>query len=298
VSYRCQFDQTQRLQGEIRAGAGSVGLRLDLFLGRILHDYTRASLQQLILQRLVLVNGVPAKPGRRLRRDDQVLYNFPSVVRLETLPWAVDLRILFQDPWIIAVEKPCDMPVHPAAGTGNRSLLNGVRTLFSDSHINAVHRIDAETEGIVLFSRSVESARHLARQFHARSIKKYYLAWVMGCPPTRSGIINKPLLRVDDNGHGAMTGQSQHASTRYRVITSTISRSLLIISPLTGRKHQIRRHLADLGCPVSGDPVYGQRRPGERMWLLAWRICFTHPATGRRMRLSAHLPHVYLQPAN
>ena len=211
---------------------------------------------------------------------------------------AAGLRVIFADARLVVVDKPAGMPSVPARSAAEPpDVARVLAPLFaSGGALEAAHRLDRDTSGLLVLARDREARRSLGRAFERGEVEKTYVALVCGRPPTPDGTISQPLApdplapprqRIDP-----ILGRP--ATTRWRTIEANLGRpdvTLLRLEPVTGRSHQLRVHLAWLGCPIVGDPLYGRaaRRPGGRMWLHAARLALEHPDDGRRLELLSPL---------
>jgi RluA family pseudouridine synthase len=214
-----------------------------------------------------------------------------------------DLKLLYCDPQLVAFDKPPGLLTIPGRKAESENVLGqGFRLLaeagISQRKLFTVHRLDRLTSGLVLFALDPESHRELCLQFQRREVDKKYLALVRPAPLAPAGML---VSRVVPARRGFMRqarpGESGlEAVTAYRVLDARRpDGALLELAPRTGRTHQIRLQLADLGCPIVGEPHYhpiggAPAHTGVRLWLHAWRIEFRHPATGERMALEAPPP--------
>ncbi len=230
------------------------------------------------------------------------------------------LHILYQDTDIIVVDKPAGLPTH-AADPADPYPADALRVVQAQTGLNYLgmhQRLDADTSGVLLFSARTEANRNLAAAFEGRAVRKVYLALVMGRPRQPEGVIDAPITRDRDGRYRVTTAtdpRGQSARTRYRVAArSDFGRSretgqspgpvsdrarnpvtLLEVIPETGRSHQIRVHLAHIGCPVAGDPLYGdtQQPLFPRLCLHAWQLTLPHPATGQPVTFTAPPPQPF-----
>lgn len=197
------------------------------------------------------------------------------------------MKVLHRSPHFIIIDKPAGLPVH--SGEGGDDVLRRWASDHDGERPTPVHRLDAATSGCLLLARTPAARTALARLFARRAVEKVYLARTDGLPACDEGEVFANLapatgekMRVVDPGSG------QTALTLYRVIQRGERGALLEVRPVTGRTHQIRVHLAHLGCPVGGDTVYGRRPPSAgRLLLHAWRLGFTDPFTGERVEVEA-----------
>ena len=282
--------------------AAKAGQRLDHFLQQELTGYSRSRLQSWIKDGHVLVDGSAAKASHLLHAGERIEV-FPTNLKplsadAEDLP----IEILYQDEAVIAVNKPAGLVVHAGAGTHSGTLVNRLVHHFGtlsqvggELRPGIVHRIDKGTSGVLLVARTDAAHRALAAQFASRTVEKTYLALVQGRTRDDSGRIAKPITR-DPVRRIRMTARLDHgreALTDYRVLQRSEGFTYLEVRIGTGRTHQIRAHLASVGHPVAGDRLYGARPitgRSDRIFLHAWRIMFTSPATGGRVSVEAPLP--------
>jgi 23S rRNA pseudouridine1911/1915/1917 synthase len=246
----------------------------------------------------VLVNAAAAKASFVLKGTEQIEVTPGSLPPLKATPEALPVEILYEDPAVIAVNKPAGLVVHAGAGRHDGTLVNRLVHRFESlSQIGGelrpgiVHRLDRETSGVLLVARTDAAHRALAAQFASRSVEKVYLALVHGRLAKDSGRITKPIAR-DPIRRTRMTTRlesGRSALTEYQVLERFDKFTYLQVRIGTGRTHQIRVHLASIGHPVAGDHLYGAAR-AERMFLHAWRISFDSPATGGRVTVESPLP--------
>ncbi|MDR1744661.1 MAG: RluA family pseudouridine synthase [Planctomycetota bacterium] len=277
--------------------AGRSGKLLDI-LKDALPDWKTPTLKQRLKNRLVLVNAaVVASGAARVEAGDAVEILAVPPTPASRLPLGLGpppLDILYADDWLLAVDKPSGLLSVASERERNltavrlmRDWLQGLdREPCRDLH--AAHRLDREASGVLLFARSLEGKRQLARSWH--TFEKAYLAVVDGVPQQPEGVIDAPLwedkslfVRVATRGDG------EAALTRYRLVRKTGNRSLLEVHLGTGRKHQIRVHLAHIGCPIVGDPRYGVSK-APRLALHARTLRFRHPHDGRPIEVTAPEP--------
>jgi 23S rRNA pseudouridine1911/1915/1917 synthase len=253
---------------------------------------------------LVLVNARQARPSLRLRAGDLIRMTVPPPEEVALVPEAIPLDIVYEDEDLLVVNKPAGLVVHPAVGHHRGTLVNALLDHCSDlSGIGGylrpgiVHRLDKDTSGLLLVSKSDPAHQGLSAQLKARQIKRKYLALVCGEVRSGQGLIDAPLGRdPKDRKRIAVVAGGRTARTHYRIKERFAGYTLLDVELETGRTHQIRVHLAYAGYPVAGDPVYGPRRnplclPGQA--LHAYRIVFTHPRTDELMAFEAPLPPAF-----
>ncbi len=289
------------------------GLRLDVWLARRLPSQSRARLQALIGEGHVLVEGAPSRPSERLRPGQTVIVHLPPPARALPEPEDIPLVVVHDDPYLLVVNKPAGLVVHPGAGARSGTLVNALLRHVGDlSGIGGVlrpgivHRLDRGTSGLLVVAKDDETHRELVRQFASRRVEKEYLALVLGVPRTRSGEIEAPIGRhpVHRKKMSTRATRGREARTSWQREEVLDGASLLRVRIHTGRTHQIRVHLASIGHPVAGDDTYGgARTPSsrraaarqalqslERPALHAACLAFVHPATGERVEFKAPLP--------
>jgi 23S rRNA pseudouridine1911/1915/1917 synthase len=278
--------------------------RLDKFLVECLPDYSRARLQALIKAGLVLVDGAPAhKTGQLLDRPAQVDVHIPAPQPADLVPEAIRLDIVYEDRNLMVVNKPAGMVVHPAAGHRTGTLVHAalayapdIEGIGGEIRPGLVHRLDRDTSGLILLAKNDQAHRWLQNQFRNRQTEKVYLALVDGAPPTPRGRIEAAIGRHPAQRQKMAVvpaGQGRPAVSEYQRLETFHQHTLLEVRPLTGRTHQIRLHLAFIGCPVTGDRVYGRRTaslPLERHFLHAARLTIRLPGEGEPRLFEAPLP--------
>ncbi len=288
------------------AAAGSeAGQRLDRFLQEQLPQYSRARLQEWIKAGRVRVNGAAERASRRLRGGEVIEVEPAELPPLRATPEDIPLRILYEDDDVIAVDKPAGMVVHAGAGRRTGTLVNALLHRFGalsrvggEERPGIVHRLDRQTSGVLLVARNDAAHRRLAAQFAGRQVEKVYLALVHGSVRQEQGRIEKPIAR-DRRARVRMSARlsgGRAATTEYRVLRRLAGFTLLEVRIRTGRTHQVRVHLADLGHPVAGDRLYGAPAgvagppAPARFFLHAHRIRFLQPSTGEPVTVESPLP--------
>jgi 23S rRNA pseudouridine1911/1915/1917 synthase len=283
------------------------GERLDRFLTAQGDLGTRSQVQRLIADAAVLVNARAVKAGTILRAGDQVAAERRAAPSIGVEPEAIALDVLYEDEVLLAINKPPGLVVHPAPGHWRGTLVSALLHRWPSANrgldpdrLGIVHRLDKDTSGVLLIARTAEALNELGRQFRSRTVHKQYLALAWGAPRLPRGVIDEPIGRHPvHRKRMAIRANGRAARTRYEVRERFARASLLRAFPETGRTHQIRVHLAALGCPVVADPVYARPRadtPGgmTRQALHAERIEFAHPGSGAALRIEAPLPADFL----
>lgn len=278
--------------------------RLDKFLVNCLPDLSRTRIQALIEQGLVKVNGTAAsKGGLMLDPGSQVVVTLPPPEPVDLLAEQIPLDIIFEDERLMVINKPAGMVVHPAAGHASGTLVNAalghaadLEGIGGELRPGVVHRLDKETSGLIVMAKSDWAMQWLQEQFSERKVHKMYLALVDGHPPTPSGRIEAPIGR--DLVHRQKMAvvpenKGREAVTEYYTRESFTHHTLVEAYPHTGRTHQIRVHMAFLGCPIVGDTTYGRRKLSvelNRHFLHAARLTIVLPGETKERTFEAPLP--------
>ncbi len=284
----------------------SAGERLDrLILAQMGDALSRTQVQALIKEGRVTVNGVRAKPGVKLKGGEQVQVIIPPrPTQAGVQPEAIPLSVLYDDDDIAVIDKPAGMTVHPGVGNETGTLVSALLARWPDiaqadpeeKRAGIVHRLDKDTSGLMVIAKHDRARRRLMAQFQSRTVEKVYIALVERAPQTRTGRIEAPIGRdPQQRKRMAVIRGGRPAVTEYEVVDSQLKgdRALLRVRLLTGRTHQIRVHLAFIGCPIVGDTVYGfrkQRLGLKRHFLHAAELAFDHPTSGQRLRFESPLP--------
>jgi 23S rRNA pseudouridine1911/1915/1917 synthase len=281
------------------AGDAGKGMRLDRHLGAVMPAYSRVRLQTFIREGCVLVNGLPARTSQTLRAQDEIRVTVPdevepSVARAQDIP----LDILHEDASFLVLNKPAGLVVHPGAGNADGTLVNallfhcaGLSVIGGVERPGIVHRLDKETSGCLIIALTDSAHRSISSQFADRLVKKTYLALVDGIPRMPHGKIEAAIGRhAVHRQKMTVSERGRDSVTQYRVLASSLGKTLIQCQPHTGRTHQIRVHLKHLGHPIVGDPLYGRRGGHARHFLHAWKIAFAHPKTGKALEFCAPLP--------
>lgn len=282
--------------------------RLDkLLLGR--HpDFSRSRIEGLIKAGFVTVNGAVAeKAGMKVSDDDEIEVEIPPPVPAIPQPEDIPLDVIFEDDAILVLNKAPGMVVHPAPGHFTGTLVNALLFHCSDlagiggvARPGIVHRLDQYTSGTMVIAKSQKAMESLVKAFASHtSVEKTYLAVCRGRPWLDSGRIENLIGRhpVDRKRMAILEKDGKRAVTNWRVVKYVDGLSVIECRIETGRTHQIRVHMASLGCPVIGDAVYGKpaldRRlspPPPRQMLHAWKLKLWHPLEGRQMEFVSPIP--------
>lgn len=283
-------------------------LRLDKWLSEKIADMTRSAVQNLIQDGKVSSNGKVLNKSAKLAVGDEVTIEIPDVCPLDVAPENIPLDIIYEDDDLLVVNKPKGMVVHPAPGNPDGTLVNALLYHCGNSlsGINGVarpgivHRIDKDTSGLLIVAKNDFAHVHLAEQIKVHSFTREYSAIVYGNVKEERGTVNKPLGRhpIERKKMAVLTNSpaARNAVTHFSVIKRFRGFTLLKLRLETGRTHQIRVHMASIGHPVAGDPVYGPKKVITSLGgqcLHAGLIGFVHPRTGQYIEFSAPLPEYF-----
>jgi 23S rRNA pseudouridine1911/1915/1917 synthase len=285
------------------------GRRLDVVLAALLPQYSRSRIAGWIKEGAVQLQGRPAKPKDLVFGGEAVALRAELPPDESVLPQAIALEVRYQDAQLLVVDKPVGLVVHPGAGNPSGTLQNALLAwdpkLATVPRAGIVHRIDKDTSGLLVVARSIEAHAALVEMLREHAIHREYLALVVG-RVTGGGTVDQPIGRHrTDRLKMAIRADGRDAVTHYRVAERFRNHTLLRVNLETGRTHQIRVHMAHVGHPLVGDPVYGGRRqltagedPAARAALLAFRrqalhaarLAFEHPITGEAIEVESTPP--------
>ncbi len=280
------------------------GQRLDKFLAQEDIPISRSALKNLIKEEVIIVNGKTIKPSYRLKRGDLIEFSLPEEKGSEILAENIPLNIVYEDAYVMVINKPADMIVHPAPNVYKGTLVNALLNYTANlSTVNGslrrgiVHRLDKDTTGLLVVAKDNASHLSLAGQLAERKMKRRYWALVKGRLKKEEGKIEIPIGRhpKERKKISVYTYKGKEAITFYKVMERFSDYTLLELRLGTGRTHQIRVHLSYLGHPIAGDKVYGGKR-GKKETLInrpalhAYLLGFKHPVTGHSLEFSVPLP--------
>lgn len=296
---------------ETTIGEAQAGLRLDRALAELLPDLSRERIKALIVEGQIVSGGRSLNPSMKVAVGQDYSITLPPPVALDAVAQDIPLDIVHEDADLIVVDKPAGLVVHPAAGNLDGTLVNALLH-HCDGQLSGiggvarpgiVHRIDKDTSGLLVVAKSDKAHEGLARQFKDHSIDRLYAAIVYGIPAPGSGTVDAWIGRSDaDRKKMAVhrEGRGKHAVTHYRVMERLRGAAMVECRLETGRTHQVRVHMAHLGHPLIGDPVYGRDRKGfksiletlgfKRQALHAKRLGFIHPVTEEPLAFDSPLP--------
>lgn len=289
--------------------AGDAGKRIDAYLSEQLTDVTRSMVQNWIEQgNARLASGKPVKKNYKLVEGDQIILQVPKPQAVEIAPEDIPLDIIYEDSDIIVVNKARGMVVHPAVGNWSGTLVNALMYHCGDSlsgihgeiRPGIVHRIDKDTSGLLVVAKNDFAHQSLAEQIACHSAAREYQAIVVGIPREDEGTIDRPIGRhKTDRKKMAIVPDGRRAVTHYQVMERYRGYARMRFQLETGRTHQIRVHMASIGHPIIGDPLYGLKKDRFSnlggQCLHAYRLSLDHPRTGERMVFEAPLPAYFTE---
>ena len=276
--------------------------RIDAYLSEKFEDTSRVAIQRLITNGKVLVNGKNIKASYKVQPGDKIQVEEEVPVEVSLKAQDIPLDIIYEDKDIIAVNKPKGMVVHPANGNPDGTLVNAIMAICKDSlsgiggeiRPGIVHRLDKDTSGIIIVAKNDKAHINLSEQIKDHKVKKTYIALVRGFVKENEATINMPIGRSEkDRKKMAVTRKGKEAITHFKVLERYDRYTLLQVNIETGRTHQIRVHLSQIGYPIIGDEVYSS---GKNLWnikgqcLHAKSLKFKHPTTNQEMFIEAPLP--------
>ena len=284
---------------------GYAGLRLDAALARLFPEHSRSRLQAWLKSGRVVVDGQPADARRKVLGGERVSVDAePASPETAGRAEAIDLPVVFEDGHLLVIDKPAGMVVHPGSGNWSGTMMNALLhhapQLGEVPRAGIVHRLDKDTSGLLVVAKTLPAQTDLVRQLQARHVKRHYLALVHGEVAT-SGSVDAPIGRhpVQRTKMAVVKrgGAGRDARTHYQPRERFAAATLLECRLETGRTHQIRVHMASIGHPLVGDPVYGKRKSADarldafpRQALHAWRLALVHPASGEEVSWESPLP--------
>ena len=286
------------------------GQRLDVLAAKYFSEFSRAHIQRWVKQGSLLLNNKKIKPRQIVTSGDSITVEVSEEINSKDLPEDIDLDIIWEDEEVLVLNKPAGLVVHPGAGNTEGTLVNGLLNYSSDQgflpRAGIVHRLDKDTSGIMVVAKTEFSYLNLVGQLKERTVKRDYLALVVG-QPVSGGVINEPIGRHPKHRtKQAVVGSGKEAITDYKIKEKLHGYSLLLASLKTGRTHQIRVHFSSKDFPIVGDPLYGGKQkfaPGtsedlkkeiselNRQALHAYSLSFIHPVDQNIITNTAPMPN-------
>ena len=279
------------------------GKRIDAYIPIVNKEISRSMVQKLLAEGNITVNGKIPKASYKVGLGDEIEIIIPEAKEIELKPQDIPLDIIYEDEDIIVINKEKGMVVHPANGNPDGTLVNAIMAKCKDSlsgiggeiRPGIVHRLDKDTSGAIVVAKNDKAHINLSEQLKNHEVKKTYIALVRGIIKENEATINMPIARSkSDRKKMAVCKEGKSAITHFKVLGRFKNQyTLLEINIETGRTHQIRVHLSNIGYPIIGDEVYSN---GKNEWgikgqaLHAWKIEFKHPRTGEQIHLKAKIP--------
>ncbi|MDO5556703.1 MAG: RluA family pseudouridine synthase [Clostridia bacterium] len=281
------------------------GKRVDVYISKKIEGMSRVTVQRLLDEGNILVNNTMVKTSYKLKINDEIIIEDVEPKQVELKAQNIPLDIVYEDGDIIVVNKPKGLVVHPASGNEDGTLVNAIMAICKDSlsgiggeiRPGIVHRLDKDTSGLLIIAKNDRAHINISEQIKNREIEKIYIALVRGNIPENEATIKMPIGRsTKDRKKMDVRKDGREAITHFKVIKRYEKYTLLEIKIDTGRTHQIRVHMAEIGHPVIGDEVYsnGKNEFGVKGQMLhAKRLKFKHPTQNKIMELEASLPKYY-----
>lgn len=278
--------------------------RLDKVVADAFEDYTRTQVTGWINDGVLKVNGAEKKAKYSVKPGDEITFTVPEPVEIDLKPEDIPLDFVYEDDDLLVVNKPQGMVVHPALGHESGTLVNALMFHTPLSTINGVvrpgivHRIDKDTSGLLMVAKNDKAHEALSAQLKDKKNLRQYYALVHGEFIENEGTIKAPLGRSSaDRKKQAVVAGGRDAVTHFKVVKRFVGYTLLQVTLETGRTHQIRVHMAYIGHPVAGDPLYGPKKtlPGNGQYLHAATLGLTQPTTGEEMTFEAPLPAYFTE---
>lgn len=281
------------------------GKRIDVYLAEKCKDFSRSTIQRLVEEENIQLNGKRVKVSYKVQEGDKIEVQNPEPKETELKAQDIPIEIVYEDDSIIVVNKPKGLVVHPANGNPDGTLVNAIMAICKDSlsgiggeiRPGIVHRLDKDTSGLLIVAKTDKAHVNLSEQIKNREVKKTYIALVRGNVRENEATIDMPIGRSKkDRKKMAVTKDGKNAVTHFKVLKRYDGYTLLKVNIETGRTHQIRVHLSEIGYPVVGDMVYsnGKNKFGVNgQCLHAAELDFKHPITGSKIHLEAKLPEYF-----
>jgi 23S rRNA pseudouridine1911/1915/1917 synthase len=267
------------------------GERLDRLAARRL-DMSRNIVQRIIQEGALRVDGERAVASRRVTAGERIEAEVPEEGLVSE---EIEVPVVYEDEYLLVVDKPAGLVVHPGAGNPSGTLVNalvshGISGGDDPSRPGVVHRLDRDTSGLMVLAKGEPAYGRLVEMMSAREVRRVYRAVAVGEGLPGTGTIDSPVGRDPDNPTLMAAGVGKQAITHFETLREAGGYTMLGVRLETGRTHQIRVHLSAIGYPVYADPLYGTPVPGERLWLHAENLAFRHPVTGEDLDFEAPIP--------
>ena len=271
----------------------NINKRIDAYLSEILKE-SRTKIQELIKSENIKVNSMKTKASYKLEKGDEVYINIPDAKQVDIIAQDIDIEIVYEDKYLLIVNKKAGMVVHPSKGHEQNTLVNALLYKVGDlSGINGeirpgiVHRLDKDTSGLIIIAKDDKTHNLLTEMFKNKEIKKIYYAIVKGSMNKQSGTLISNIGR-DEKDRKKMSVKKiggKEAITNFDIVDKNEKYSLVRLNLKTGRTHQIRVHLSHFFFPIIGDSVYGRKDEFPRQMLHAYELSFIHPITKKSVNV-------------
>ena len=267
------------------------GERLDKLVARRL-DVSRSAARRMIEDESVRVADTASSPAHKVRAGERVeAWLVDEGLKPENIP----VPLIFEDEHLLVVDKPAGLVVHPGAGNRSGTLVNallgrGISGGEDPERPGVVHRLDRDTSGLMVLTKSKEAYAGLVAALSERRVRRIYRALVVGEGLPHAGTVDSPVGRDPANPTLMAAGVGRSAVTYFEVMQEATGHAMLRVRLETGRTHQIRVHLSAIGHPVYADPLYGEAVPGRRLWLHAEKLAFVHPVTKEPLEFKVPTP--------
>ena len=280
-------------------------VRLDVYITEKYKDLSRTMVQKLIEEGSIKVNGNIKKLSYKVQLNDEISICIPKAKETDLKPQEIPIEVVYEDDDIIVVNKPKGLVVHPANGNPDGTLVNAIMAMCKESlsgiggelRPGIVHRLDKDTSGLLIVAKNDKAHINMSEQIKNRQVTKKYIALVRGVIQEDDATIDMPIGRsTKDRKKMAITKNGKQAVTHFKVLKRYPKYTLLEVKIDTGRTHQIRVHMAEIGHPVVGDMVYSNGKNDfgiQGQMLHAKSLDFKHPITGNQMHLEAELPQYF-----
>ena len=285
-------------------------IRLDKLIANKYSDLSRTNIQKLIDDNKITVNNKVQKASYKVMEKDEIKIEEIEAKTIDLKPQNIPLDIIYEDDDIIVINKQKGLVVHPANGNPDGTLVNAVMALCKDSlsgiggelRPGIVHRLDKDTSGLIIVAKNDKAHLNLSNQIKNREVKKTYIALVRGVIKENEATINMPIARsTKDRKKMAVSKDGKEAITHFKVIKRYDKYTLIEVKIETGRTHQIRVHMSQIGYPIVGDVVYsnGKNPFGVVGQMLhSSKLTFKHPITNKEINLEAPLPEYFVEVLN
>ena len=284
-------------------------IRLDKLIANKYSDLSRTNIQKLIDDNKITVNNKVQKASYKVMEKDEIKIEEIEAKTIDLKPQNIPLDIIYEDDDIIVINKQKGLVVHPANGNPDGTLVNAIMAICKDSlsgiggeiRPGIVHRLDKDTSGLIIVAKNDKAHINLSEQIKNREVKKTYIALVRGVIKENEATINMPIARsTKDRKKMAVSKDGKNAITHFKVLKRYDKYTLIEVNIETGRTHQIRVHMSQIGYPIVVDNVYsnGKNPFGVGQMLHSAKLTFRHPITNKEMNLEAPLPEYFVEVLN